>query len=151
MRVEPAVEMAAVQELWEEYWQEAGLSREFQGFADEVQSLPGQYGPPQGRLLIAWIDHQAAGTVAMRPLRGGECEAKRLFVRPAFRGQGVGKALLVRLLEEARTAGYRCVFADTLPSMAAALPMYRTVGFEETVPYTDKATPGAIYMRADLT
>src|SRR3954453_4973541 len=101
VRVETAVEMAAVRELGEAYWQEAGLSREFQGFADEVQSLPGQYGSPQGRLLIAWIEQEAAGTVALRPWPDGQCEAKRLFVRPAFRGQGVGKALLVRLLEEA--------------------------------------------------
>jgi GNAT superfamily N-acetyltransferase len=139
-----------VQSLWREYWGLAGLSPDFQAFAEEVRSLPGRYAPPAGQLLLATIQGEPAGTAALRPLAGAGCEAKRLFVRSEFRGQGVGEALVRRILDEARTAGYREIFGDSLPSMRAALRIYQRLGFCESGPYSPNPTPGAVFLRRDL-
>ena len=139
-----------VQRLWREYWESTGLPPDFQGFAEEVESLPGSYAPPGGRLLLAAVQGEPAGTGAFRPLRGIACEAKRMYVRPEFRGQGIGEALVRRLIEEARAAGYREMFADSLPSMSAAVRMYQRLGFSETRPYSPHPTPGAVFLRLEL-
>lgn len=139
-----------VQSLWREYWDLAGLPPDFQSFAEEVRTLPGRYAPPGGRLLLATIQGEPVGTAALRPLAGAGCEAKRLYVRSAFRGQGVGEALVRRILKEARTAGYREIFGDSLPSMSAALRIYQRLGFCETGPYSPNPTPGAVFLRRDL-
>jgi len=139
-----------VQSLWREYWDLTGLPPDFQGFAEEVETLPGRYAPPAGRLLLATVDGEPAGTAAFRPLSGTGCEAKRLYVRSEFRGQGVGEALVRRILEEARAGGYREIFGDTLPSMSAALRIYQRLGFSETGPYSPNRTPGAVFLRRDL-
>jgi putative acetyltransferase len=91
-----------------------------------------------------------AGTIALRPLRLQACEAKRLYVRPQFRGGGIGRLLLERLIREARKVGYKELYGDTLPSMASALGMYRAMGFTEVGPYSANPTPGAIFLRLDL-
>jgi putative acetyltransferase len=143
-------EVAAVQDLWRDYWDSLGLPQDFQRFSGELQTLPGVYAPPMGRLLLALVQGNAAGTAALRPLSGRSCEAKRLYVRPQYRGKGVGRALLCRLLEEARSAGYREVYGDTLKSMTAALEMYRQIGFSEVAPYSSNPTPGAIFLRLSL-
>lgn len=139
-----------VRGLWREYWDSLGLPNEFQGFAIELHSLPGIYTPPRGRLLLALVEGAAAGTGALRPLSETACEAKRLYVRPAFRGTGVGRALVMRLLDEARAAGYRTIYGDTLPSMHAALRLYRAFGFTDSPPYSPEPTPGAIYLKLQL-
>jgi GNAT superfamily N-acetyltransferase len=144
-------ELEAVKELWSEYWQSLGFSSEFQGFALELAALPGKYAPPHGRLLLLRIDGEPAGTAAFRPLHEDACEIKRLFVRPARRGRGAARALMERLLQEARTSGYRNLYADTLPVMTAALDLYRRLGFEEVEPYADDPTPGAVYLRLAIT
>jgi GNAT superfamily N-acetyltransferase len=144
------MDIAAVRELWSEYWRALGLSLDFQNFAEELGSLPGKYGPPAGRLLLVRIDGQPAATAGFRPLRQDACEAKRLYVRPAYRRRGVAAFLLARLIEEARRAGYRQLFGDTLGSMASALELYRRVGFAEVGPYAENPTPGAIYLRLSL-
>src|SRR5712691_8320866 len=95
-------DMEAVQGLWKEYWTSLGLAPEFQGFANELQSLPGAYGEPDGLLMIATDGEKPAGTIALRRLSERTCEAKRLFVRPEFRGQGLARALLNRLIAGAR-------------------------------------------------
>jgi GNAT superfamily N-acetyltransferase len=142
--------MAAVQSLWREYWESLQFSPCFQNFEEELRSLPGIYAPPKGRLLIASVDDAPAGTAAFRPVDERSCEAKRLYVRPQYRGKRVGRALLDRLVEEARTAGYQNMYGDTLERMTEALTMYRRFGFEETSPYSANPTPGAIYLRLAL-
>jgi putative acetyltransferase len=139
-----------VQSLWREYWESMGLPLDFQAFEEEVLTLPGRYAPPGGRLLLATAQGKPAGTVALRLIAGAACEAKRLYVRPEFRGQGVGDALVRRIIEEARAAGYREMFADSLPSMTAAMRMYQRFGFSETTPYSLNPTPGAVFLRLDL-
>jgi putative acetyltransferase len=140
----------AVRELWTEYWQSLGFSDDFQNFATELHSLPGQYAPPGGRLLLVEMDGAAAGTVGFRQLRPDACEAKRLYVRPAWRGRGIARALMNRLTEEAREIGYRYLYADTLPAMMEALDFYRRMGFAEVGPYSDPPTPGAVWLRLDI-
>jgi GNAT superfamily N-acetyltransferase len=145
-----ARDIAAVQELWSEYWRSLGFSPDFQGFEEELRTLPGKYAPPAGRLLLARIDGQPAGTAGFRPLRPDACEAKRLYVRPTYQRRGVAAALLAKLIEEARRAGYRELYGDTLGTMTSALDLYRRMGFVEVGPYSDNPTPGAIYLRLSL-
>jgi putative acetyltransferase len=143
-------EMNTIQSLWREYWESLGLPPDFQNFDKEIRTLPGVYAPPEGRLLIATIQDSPAGTAALRVLGSSCCEAKRLYVSPQHRGKGVGTALVNRLIMEARAAGYREMFADTLKVMAPALHMYRQFGFSEVPPYSANPTPDAVFLRLTL-
>ena len=145
-----AVDLDPVRSLWREYWESVQLAPDFQGFAEELRTLPGRYAAPGGTLLLATVEGKLAGTGALRPLATLACEAKRLYVRPEFRGRGVGEALVRRLIEEARAAGYREIFGDSLPAMKAAMRVYRRLGFSDTAPYSPNPTPGAVYLRLDL-
>ena len=145
-----AASVAAVRQLWTEYWNTFGLPLDFQNFSTELETLPGEYVPPGGRLLLARIDGEVAGTAALRPLRGHACEAKRLYIKPAYRGRGLARVLLEKIVEEARQCGYGELFGDTLPAMAAAMELYRRMGFVEVAPYSESPTPGAIYLRLSL-
>jgi len=140
----------AIRALWREYWESLALPPDFQDFAHELATLPGPYAPPRGRLLLALLDGVPAGTAAFRPLTEHACEAKRLYVNPRHRGLGLGPALLTRLIAEARAAGYREMFGDTLTSMTSALQMYFQFGFSEVPPYSSNPTPGAIFLRLAL-
>ena len=140
----------AIRTLWREYWDSLALPPDFQSFAEEHRTLPGIYAPPAGRLLLALIDGEPAGTAALRPLILDSCEAKRLYVRPCYRGRGLGKALLDRLVSEARAAGYQEMYGDTLKSMTSALQMYTQIGFSEVPPYSPNPMPGAIFLRLAL-
>ncbi len=139
-----------VRALFEEYWQSFGFTPCFQGFDQELAGLPGDYAPPGGRLALARIAGEPAGCVALRRFDEQRCEAKRLYVRPAFRGAGLGRELLRWVIGEARAAGYSEMVGDTMPVMTQALDMYDRAGFERTGPYSQKATPGAIYLRLKL-
>jgi putative acetyltransferase len=139
-----------IRDLWQEYWDSFALPADFQNFAEERRQLPGVYAPPKGRLLLALVQGEAAGTIAMRPLGQFSCEAKRLYVRPRYRGQGLGRALLDQLVKEARGAGYREMFGDTLKSMTSALQMYWQIGFSEVAPYSSSPTPDAIFLKLPL-
>lgn len=143
-------DVQAVGELWQEYWSSIGLAPSFQGFAQELQSLPGVYGGARGRLLLAACGRTAAGTVAMRPLSDEACEAKRLFVRPAFRHCGIARELIQRLIAAGRQCGYDTMYCDSLPSMTDAISLYRRFGFVEVAPYSASPTPGAIYLALSL-
>jgi carbonic anhydrase len=145
-----AERLAAVRGLFEEYWSSFGFTPCFQNFGEEVAGLPGAYAPPGGRLALALIDGQPAGCAALRRFDPARCEAKRLYVRPAFRGLGAGRALLEWVVDEARRLGYREMLGDTLPVMARALAMYDRAGFERTGPYAADPAPGVVFLRLKL-
>ena len=145
-----AAEWGQVRELFREYWGSFGFSPCFQNFEVEVAGLPGTYAPPGGTLVLAEIDGRAAGCAALRRFDEQRGEAKRLYVRPEFRGRGVGRALLDRVIAEARRFGYVELVGDTIPQMEVALGMYDRAGFERTGPYAAAPTEGAIYLRLKL-
>jgi GNAT superfamily N-acetyltransferase len=148
--VENETQVGQVRELFEEYWKSFGFTPCFQGFGAEVAGLPGKYAPPEGRLALSTIEGVPAGCAALRPFDRERCEAKRLYVRPQFRGAGVGRALMDWVIAEARRAGYGEMVGDTMPVMERALGMYARMGFEHTAAYMDEPTPGAIYLRLKL-
>jgi putative acetyltransferase len=116
----------------------------FQNFDQELEALPGQYAPPTGELLIARDGEKAAGCVALRRLEDGSGEMKRMYVRDAYRGSGLGRRLALAIIEEAKKRNYGRVVLDTLPKLAPAIALYRDLGFRETGPYLASPTPGAI-------
>ena len=147
---EDAPSLAAVRTLFEEYWQSFGFTPCFQNFGEEVAGLPGRYALPDGRLAVAWAGDAAAGCVALRKLDERRGEFKRLYVRPTFRGLGLGRALLGWVMDEARAAGYAELVADTMPVMQEALALYERMGFERIEPYADQAATGAVCIRKVL-
>ena len=136
--------------LFREYEAMLGEDLCFQGFEQELAGLPGKYAPPAGRLLIALDQPEAAGCVAVRPAGPDTCEMKRLFVRPAYRGIGLGRQLASRSMEEARTAGYSVMLLDTLDRLTEARALYRSLGFEEVAPYYRNPLPGVVYLKRNL-
>lgn len=147
-------QVQAARLLFVEYAQGLGVDLCFQNFDTEVAQLPGEYAEPGGALLLAFVDGQAAGCVALRALPSVDyanaCEMKRLYVRPAFRRLGLGRVLAVQLLNLATQAGYSCLLLDTLDDMEAAREMYVSLGFEEIPPYYFNPIPGAHYLKVDL-
>jgi len=140
-----------VRALFEEYAASLGFSLCFQGFDRELAELPGAYAPPMGRLLLARVDGEAAGCVGFRPIGEHVCEMKRLFVRPAHHGTGLGRRLATAVIDEARRAGYATMKLDTLPSMKAAMGLYESLGFRDTAPYTLNPIEGARFMALTIT
>jgi putative acetyltransferase len=142
---------AAARDLLVEYQRGLGVDLGFQAFDDELATLPGRYARPSGRLLLANDGDRVLGVAALRALDGADCEMKRLYVRPAGRGLGVGRLLAATLIDEARLAGYRRMLLDTLPGMAQAQALYRSMGFREIAPYCENPIAGTLYMAFDLT
>lgn len=146
-----AADIADVSRLFEAYAASLPVDLSYQDFAAELGDLPGRYAPPSGALLLATgRGGEALGCVALRALDGDVCEMKRLYVGPAGRGLGLGRALAEAVIGEARRLGYREVRLDTLPTMAAAQGLYRTLGFEPTPAYYDTPVEGTVFMRLDL-
>jgi len=139
-----------VRALFLEYAAGLGVDLEFQGFEEEVRALPGEYAPPGGTLLLARRGPEVVGCAGVRPLPPGDCELKRLYVRPAARGLGLGRRLLARALAFAEAAGYGRMWLDTLPTMAEAIGLYGAFGFVEVAPYRPNPIPGARYFRREL-
>ena len=137
-------------ELFQEYAVSLGFSLCFQGFDKELAGLPGEYALPDGRLLLALENEQNAGCVALRRIDEQACEMKRLYVRPAFRGKGVGRELARTIIEEAREMGYRKMRLDTLPSTKEAIALYQSLAFRAIEPYRYNPVEDAIYMELEL-
>jgi putative acetyltransferase len=146
-QVESPAQIEHARELFLEYAQSLGFSLCFQNFDRELAGLPGDYAPPKGRLLLAECGGQLAGCVALHKLD----EAKRLYLRSQFRGQGMGRTLAERIIAEARQAGYQRMRLDTVePVMKDAVAMYRKLGFNEIAPYCANPMAGALYMELEL-
>jgi ribosomal protein S18 acetylase RimI-like enzyme len=149
-----AQEVDATRSLFREYAHSLGVDLCFQDFEQELADLPGEYTAPRGALMLAQVDGELAGCVALRPLDSTDypnaAEMKRLYVRKAFRGFGLGRQLADAALDAARQAGYACVLLDTLDDMEAARALYEELGFEEIPPYYHNPIPGSHYLKADL-
>jgi ribosomal protein S18 acetylase RimI-like enzyme len=141
-------------EIFAEYAQQLGVDLCFQEFDDELRGLPGDYSPPLGVLLLAFVDDELAGCGAVRPLfdvdYANACEMKRLYVRRAFRRFGIGRQLAQALMAHAQGAGFSVMLLDTLDDMEAARGLYTSLGFDEVPPYYFNPLPGAHYLKADL-
>jgi len=139
-----------VKELFLEYARSLNFNLCFQNFDKEVAALPGEYASPDGLLLLVKVDQKDAGCVALRKIDGSTCEMKRLYVRPEFRGKGLGRQLAIAVIGEAIKIGYSSMRLDTIPSMEEAIPLYRSLGFREIKPYRLNPIENAIYMELDL-
>ena len=150
-QVESSAQIEQARELFLEYAQSLGFSLCFQGFDQELAGLPGDYSPPDGRLLLARYRDQLAGCVALHKLEPEVCEMKRLYLRPRFRGRGLGRVMAERLIAEARVIGCGKMRLDTVePVMPNAVAMYRRLGFKEIEPYRSNPIAGALYFELDL-
>ena len=145
-----AAHVAAARTLFREYADSLGIDLGFQHFERELAGLPGDYAPPRGLLLLAVAGHEPAGCVALRPLRNATAELKRLYVRPAQRGTGLGRRLTEAALAAARDAGYERVWLDTVPSMGAAQALYRSLGFAPIEAYRFNPVAGTTFLGLEL-
>lgn len=151
MQAEFPAQIDQVRELFLEYEQSLGVKLCFQNFEQELAGLPGHYAPPDGRLLLAEYEGKLAGCVALRKWEAGICEMKRLYLRPSFRGKGLGRTIAEKIIAEARNIGYQCMRLDTIePIMKDAVEMYRKLGFREIAPYRSNPIAGAMYMELQL-
>jgi putative acetyltransferase len=150
-RITAPAELATIRALFQEYADSMGLDLTFQNFSEELASLPGKYAPPSGCILLARVDGEPSGCVALRPLGDGVCEMKRLYVRPRYRGLKLGRQLAARIIEEARNLGYAHIRLDTIGSrMEGAVALYRALGFKEVPPYCGSPFPDALFMELSL-
>jgi GNAT superfamily N-acetyltransferase len=150
-QAESPAQLAQARELFLEYAESLGFSLCFQNFDKELAELPGDYVPPEGRLLLAEFGGQLAACVALHKLEPAICEMKRLYLRPQFRGKGLGRVLAERIIAEARQIGYPRMRLDTVePVMKDAVAMYRKLGFAEIAPYRPNPIAGAMYMELEL-
>jgi len=157
VRVPPTIRPAngpddieAVRLLFAQYAAELRVDLGFQGFSEELATLPGVYCAPRGVLLLAWSDGVPAGCVGVRPLDAAAGELKRLYVRPAYRGRGLARRLATAVLAEARSRGYSRILLDTLPTMIEAQRLYKDLGFREIQPYRPNPVAGTKYMELSL-
>ena len=136
--------------LFKEYASALGVDLCFQDFERELKELPGEYSEPDGCILLAFVDSGLAGCVALRPLSSGICEMKRMYVRPKFRGQGIGRILAQDVITEARRRGYKRMRLDSLPTMKEAQTLYRSLGFKEIQAYRLNPVQAAVFMELTL-
>ena len=148
------MDWTATRSIFQEYASSLQIDLAFQGFEEELATLPGEYAEPRGALLLAWVDGVLAGCCALRPLDTSDytnaAEMKRLYVRPAFRGLGLGRQLTEGILDAARQAGYGCVLLDTLDDIESARALYEDLGFEDIPPYYHNPIAGAHYLKVNI-
>jgi ribosomal protein S18 acetylase RimI-like enzyme len=145
-----AEDIKIVRKLFRGYQTSLGIDLCFQNFESEMEQLPGKYGPPEGRLYLAFDGGQVVGCAGLRKIEEGVCELKRLYVPPAYRGRGIGRKLVHQAVEEAHAIGYGHMRLDTLPSMRTAQELYRSLGFRRVAPYTNNPVEGAIFLELKL-
>ena len=153
LRVQSATslrEVGLIRDLFIEYASSLGFDLSFQNFQKELDDLPGDYSPPNGRLLLGFHDSDPVGCVALREISEEICEMKRLYVCPRCRGLGLGKRLATKVIADAREIGYRKVRLDTVPAMRAAITLYVSLGFKEIEPYRYNPIEGTKFMELDL-
>ena len=147
-------ELEAAREIFVEYAGSLDVDLDFQGFEEELAELPGEYAAPRGHLVLALVEGAVAGCCALRPIDdvdyANACEMKRLYVRKAFRGFGLGRQLVDHTLTTAAQLGYDCILLDTLDSMESARALYADFGFEEIPPYYHNPIAGTHYLKADI-
>lgn len=139
-----------IHQLFLDYEQFLGVDLCFQGFEEELAKLPGKYAPPKGALLIAVDEKNVAGCVAVRELENDICEMKRLFVRPQYRGNGIGRMLAKAIIDEAVKIGYNRMRLDTLNTLKEAMKLYESLGFKRIAPYYDNPLPNVVYWEIEL-
>ncbi len=142
--------LPSVRQLFTEYANSLDIDLCFQGFDRELAGLPGKYAPPDGRLFLALENEQSVGCVALRKIGDGICEMKRLYVRPAFRGQRVGRRLTDEIISTAREIGYARMRLDTLSSMMPAIGLYESLGFQRIPAYYDNPSELAVFFELEL-
>jgi putative acetyltransferase len=144
-------DVVQAQSILREYAQSLAVDLSFQNFEQELEELPGEYSAPRGSLILAHVDGLVAGCCALRPLdncdHANAAEMKRLYVRPAYRGLGIGRQLTEAILDAAHRLGYGCVLLDTLDDMEAARALYEDLGFEEVPPFYHNPHAGAHYLK----
>jgi GNAT superfamily N-acetyltransferase len=140
-----------IRDLFREYVNWLGVDLSFQDFEKELETLPGKYAPPEGTIILASVNGRPAGCVALRKIDADSCEMKRLFVRDSFRGSGIGRELVHRIIKEAVSYGYKKMLLDTLESMKSARKLYEDAGFIVRDPYYHNPLEGAVFMELDLT
>ena len=136
--------------LFLEYAETLGFSLCFQGFDEELENLPGKYATPKGCILLAWDKLDCGGCVGLRPLNDTVCEMKRLYIKPAYRGTGLGRLLAEKILKFANESNYSKIVLDTLSSMDSAQGLYRSLGFAETDPYYHNPHPDVVFFEKKL-
>jgi ribosomal protein S18 acetylase RimI-like enzyme len=140
-----------IRQLFLEYARGLDFNLCFQNFDKELAGLPGPYAMPRGRLVLCEVDDKAAGCIALKPLESGVCEMKRLFLRPEFRGKGLGPLLTQHIIDEARVIGYSAMRLDTIRgTMDNAIALYASLGFKEIPPYYSNPIANAFYMELKL-
>ena len=142
--------LPVIRELFREYADSIEVDLCFQSFDRELAELPGKYAPPAGRLLLAEVGHQPAGCVALRSLETSTAEMKRLYVRPEFRGQRIGRALATEIIVAARELGYERMRLDTLATMSEAIGLYESLGFQRIPPYYHNPSTLAVFFELKL-
>jgi len=142
--------LPTVRELFTEYANSIDVDLCFQSFDRELVELPGRYASPEGRMLLAFEEEQAAGCAALRKIGDGICEMKRLYVRPPFRGKRLGRALASEIIAAAKEIGYERMRLDTLNSMKEAIALYESLGFQRIAPYYDNPSGCAVFMELKL-
>lgn len=142
--------LQTIREMFEEYQRALGIDLCFQSFQEELDGLPGKYGPPTGTLYLVYDEDGLGACGALRPLEDGACEIKRLYVRPSHRRRGIARSLSLKLLEDAKSLGYSTVKLDTLARLPGAVPLYQSLGFAETHPYNFNPEADIVYMERQI-
>ncbi|MCK8823451.1 GNAT family N-acetyltransferase [Fuchsiella alkaliacetigena] len=150
IRAEKEKEIEQVKNLFKEYAKSFDFKLDTEDFKKELSTLPGRYSSPNGRLLLCRVDDEAVGCIALRRLSEDICEMKRMYVRPDFRGAGLGKGLAKAIINEARSLGYQKMRLSTIDSMQKAISIYKSLGFKEIEPYKNAIQECAVYMELDL-